>query len=72
MAAIAEPNLGIDPQRVYTLKEAKSLTGWGTWALRTARNNGLKVHYRGNRGFVSGRDLAAYLTGDSSDAATSA
>ncbi len=52
----------IDPSRVYRLDEFMKLVGWGRWAMRTARADGLKVIYRGGRGFVRGADFVEFLT----------
>lgn len=56
----------IRPDELYTLPEIVRRTGLGTWALRQARRNGLKVKYSGGRGFVLGRDLIEHIsvTGD--------
>lgn len=45
----------------YTLDELKRRVGLKDAALRTARKNGLAVHYVSGRGFVLGRDWIAYI-----------
>lgn len=45
----------------YTLDELKRRVGLKDAALRTARKNGLAVHYVSGRGFVLGRDWIAYV-----------
>jgi hypothetical protein len=46
---------------IYTLEEFKYCTKWGDHAMRTARRNGLPVHYLGGRAFVRGDDFFAYI-----------
>jgi hypothetical protein len=50
---------------LYRLDEAAARLGWGGHALRAARRRGLKIHRCGKRGYVSGADLLAFITGGS-------
>jgi len=45
----------------YTLEEFQARTGLKRDAMRGARQKGLRVIYRHNRGYVLGRDWLAYL-----------
>jgi hypothetical protein len=47
---------------LYTIQEAAARLGWGGHAFRAARNNGLRVHRCGKRGYVTGADLMAFIT----------
>lgn len=51
----------IDPTKVYPLATFKRIVGYGDWAMRQARRDGLRVIYRGNRAFVRGADFDAFL-----------
>ena len=62
----ARERVGIQSDTLYTLRSFRDITGWGDHAMRTARRSGLKVRYRGNRGFVLGADFIKYLTQTSS------
>jgi hypothetical protein len=53
---------------LYRLDEAAARLGWGGHALRAARRRGLKIHRCGRRGYVSGRDLLAFITKGDPDA----
>lgn len=53
----------IHPDEWYTLAEAQARLGWGDWAMRSARRNGLRVTKIHNRSFVSGRDIIEYIDG---------
>ena len=53
---------------LYRLDEAAARLGWGGHALRAARRRGLKIHRCGKRGYVSGRDLLAFITKGDPDA----
>ena len=60
MATITEPT-PIDPDCLYTLRDFMALTGLGKHAMRTARENGLRVRRVGNRAFVHGGDFISYV-----------
>lgn len=47
---------------IYRADEAKARMGWKDAAFRAACRNGLKVHRVGKRAYVSGADLAAFIT----------
>ena len=47
---------------IYRADEAKARMGWKDAAFRAACRNGLKVHRVGKRAYVTGRDLAAFIT----------
>jgi hypothetical protein len=49
----------------YTLADFSARTGLKRDALRTARQNGLRVVYKHNRAYIMGRDWLSYL--DSAD-----
>lgn len=51
----------IQPASLYTLDEAKRRLGWTNHSLRSARRDGLTVHYAGKRGYVHGSDVIAYI-----------
>ncbi|MCA9040511.1 MAG: hypothetical protein KDA65_09215 [Planctomycetaceae bacterium] len=56
--AIPEP---IQPGVLYTLADFLRLVGWKRYAMRTARENGLKVRRAGGRAYVHSDDFFAYL-----------
>ena len=56
----AEP-LGIDPDCLYPLPNAKAILGWGAHAMRLARRNGLVVKYIAGRGYVKGSDIIEHI-----------
>jgi len=59
----------IDVKSCYTLKEFAQRTGLKRDAIRSARNQGLRVIYKHNRGYVRGQDWVEYLeTVDGCDA----
>ena len=45
----------------YRLDEFQNCMKWSRHATRTARNQGLRVHYMGGRAYVNGDDFFAYL-----------
>ncbi|MCH9715960.1 MAG: hypothetical protein K0U90_05625 [Planctomycetes bacterium] len=51
----------IEPQTLYTLEEFKQVSGMGNWALRQARNAGMKMLRIGNRKFVKGQTFIEFL-----------
>lgn len=51
----------IRPEELYPLPSAKSITGWGDSALRSARRGGLKLLYLHGRVFVRGAELIRYI-----------
>jgi hypothetical protein len=51
----------IHPDVLYRLDEIKKRAGLGSWAMRAARRNGLRVIYRNARGWVLGRDFIEYM-----------
>ena len=53
----------IHADKAYALSAFQRESGLGTWAIRTARKNGLKVRYTGGRAFVIGQDFLTYLAG---------
>lgn len=61
MASTGNVTGEINPNCLYTLDEAKSRTGWGNWAFRSARRRGLVVRKVGVRHYVSGKDLIAFI-----------
>ena len=69
-ATNGEP-VGIEAGKTYPLSEFKRIAGMGDFALRTARRNGLRIRYTGNRGFVSGQDFLAYLYAINADPSAS-
>ena len=52
----------INVDTLYRLDEAAARLGWGDHALRAARRRGLKIHRSGNRNYVLGSDLLAFIT----------
>ena len=56
------------PDALYRLDEAAARMGWGSHALRAARRRGLRVHRSGKRGYITGRDLLAFVTREGGDA----
>ena len=51
----------IDPNLLYPLDVLKRSTGLQDTAMRSARKNGMRVLYLGNRGFVYGRDFISHV-----------
>jgi len=47
---------------IYRADEAKARMGWKDAAFRAACRRGLKVHRVGKRAYVTGADLAAFIT----------
>lgn len=47
---------------IYRADEAKARMGWRDAAFRAACRNGLRVHRVGKRAYVTGADLATYIT----------
>ena len=45
----------------YTLRETKARLGWGTVALRRARERGLPVRRLGRRSYILGSDLIDHI-----------
>ena len=60
--------LGISPDIMYRLEEAKRVMGWGNHAMRSARRNGLIVKYAGRRAYVHGKHLIEYIEQQGRDA----
>lgn len=56
-----ESNGVIRPEELYELGEAQRRVGWGKAGFRTARRNGLKVHYCSRKAYVKGSELIAYI-----------
>ena len=54
----------ISVDAIYGLDDFMERTGLKRDAMRAARRNGLRVIYRHNRGFVTGRDWLSYLSRD--------
>lgn len=52
----------IERDKCYTLSRFMEITGMGRWAMRKAREAGLRVLRQGNRAFVNGSDFHDYLT----------
>ena len=50
------------PGEIYRADEAKARMGWRDAAFRAACRNGLRVHRVGKRAYVTGADLATYIT----------
>ena len=50
------------PDAIYRADEAKARMGWKDAAFRAACRRGLKVHRVGKRAYVTGADLAAFIT----------
>ncbi|MEX2119577.1 MAG: hypothetical protein WD847_08280 [Pirellulales bacterium] len=46
----------------YPLPLFMRLSGMSSWAMRTAKKNGLRVRAAGNRKFVLGNDWLEYLS----------
>ena len=62
MPAVAAPSPGpIEPNTLYPLEDLKARSGLGAAALRTARQQGLKVKYAGGRGYVLGRSFIDWV-----------
>jgi hypothetical protein len=51
----------IEPGVMYTLPEFRRRVGWGLYATRTARRNGLRVIRTAGRVYVRGDDALAYF-----------
>ena len=51
----------IRSEELYTLDEFKRRVGLKDAGLRTARRNGLVIHYTGSRGFVLGEDWIRFV-----------
>lgn len=49
------------PEALYTLAALSVRTGLGTFALRSARREGLRVFRVGGRAFVRGADFIEYV-----------
>ena len=58
MASIITP---IVPGVLYLLEDFQQLSRMGKHAMRSARNNGLRVRRIGNRAYVHSDDFFAYL-----------
>ena len=52
----------IRPDAIYRADEAKARMGWKDAAFRAACRRGLKVHRVGKRAYVTGADLAEFIT----------
>ena len=50
------------PDAIYRADEAKARMGWKDAAFRAACRRGLRVHRVGKRAYVTGADLAAFIT----------
>lgn len=51
----------IEPGTLYRLEDFRARVGWGQFAMRTARRNGLRVIYTAGRAYVRGDDALAYF-----------
>lgn len=51
----------IRADELYTLEEVRLRLKLGSWAMRKARRAGLRVMRMGNRAFVAGDELIAFL-----------
>lgn len=51
----------VEPDKLYMLDAFMRLTGLKEGALRSARANGLPVHYLHNRGFIIGKEFLDYI-----------
>jgi hypothetical protein len=47
---------------IYRADEAKARMGWRDAAFRAACRSGLRVHRVGKRAYVTGADLASFIT----------
>lgn len=66
-----EPELGIiEGGRSYPLPLFQRLSGLGTWGIRQARRDGLRVVKVGRRKFVLGSDWLTYLERQAANQAT--
>ena len=61
----------IAPDVLYPLPELQARSGLGTDAMRTARRQGLLVHYTAGRAFVLGSDFIRYVVEHSTTTRTS-
>lgn len=61
MKSTIEPAQQIRPEVLYSLKDAKLVTGWGKTAFRLARERGLEVRYVAGRGYVMGSALIQHV-----------
>lgn len=52
----------IFPDAIYRADELKARMGWRDAAFRAACRNGLRVHRVGKRAYISGADLATFIT----------
>jgi len=68
MEAPANPEFSIDRNRVYGVKSFLEVTGLGEAGLRSARRNGLTVHYCHGRAFILGQDWLMYVERSPTDA----
>ena len=50
------------PDAIYRADEAKARMGWKDAAFRAACRRGLKVHRLVKRAYLTGADLAAFIT----------
>ena len=57
----------INPQTLYALEEFKQVSGMGNWALRAARNAGLKMLKVGNRKYIKGQAFIDFLESTNSN-----
>ena len=51
----------IQPECLYSLREAMQRTGWGKSGMRAARRAGLPVKYVGRKAYLLGRDIIDYI-----------
>lgn len=51
----------VAPTHLYTVDELRARLGFGAWAWRSLRRNGLRVHRIGGRAFVMGSDLIEHF-----------
>lgn len=64
MSPVAKNRPGaVVAEAVYTLPELKARLNWTDSAFREAKRQGLPVHRVGKRGYVSGSELIAFVTG---------
>lgn len=51
----------VEPGTLYLVTELKSRTGIGSWALRSARRDGLRIIRKCGRNWILGADFIAWL-----------
>lgn len=56
-----QPKAIVEDEKTYWLPDLARLLGWGDRAIRSARKNGLPIHYVANRAYVSGKEFRLWL-----------